>query len=106
MGVVNDIILRDACLACGLTEPISIEPDGSVWVGNDTERTYPDMTPIMAEYERLLGAEQHKQIERLRQAAYATQSDPIFFLYQRGDATEQEWLDAVEAVKSQFPYPV
>jgi hypothetical protein len=105
MGVVNDIILREACLACGLVEPISIESDGSVWVGEDGERTYPDMTSIMAEYERLLGAEDMKQVERLRQAAYAAQSDPIFFLYQRGDATEQEWLDAVDAVKAQFPYP-
>jgi hypothetical protein len=25
--------------------------------------------------------------------------------YQRGDATEQEWLDAVQAVKDAHPYP-
>jgi len=29
----------------------------------------------------------------------------LFFEYQRGEATEQEWLDAVQAVKDAHPYP-
>lgn len=41
-----------------------------------------------------------------RQAGYQSTSDPIFMQYQRGEATEQEWLDAVEAVKVANPYPV
>lgn len=41
-----------------------------------------------------------------RQAGYQQTSDPIFMQYQRGEATEQEWLDAVEAVKAANPYPV
>jgi hypothetical protein len=40
----------------------------------------------------------------LRSKAYLIESDPIFFQYQRGSKTEQEWLDAVNAVKTQFPY--
>ena len=40
-----------------------------------------------------------------RQAAYQTVSDPIFMQYQRGEATQQEWLDAVQAVKDANPYP-
>lgn len=39
-----------------------------------------------------------------RAAAYPTQSDPIFFQWQRGQKTEQEWLDAVAAVHAQYPY--
>jgi hypothetical protein len=39
-----------------------------------------------------------------REQAYKVQSDPIFFQYQRGDKTEQEWLDAVNLVKTQLPY--
>jgi hypothetical protein len=46
------------------------------------------------------------QVERARQAAYAVQADPLFFQYQRGEVTEQEWLDAVQAVKTAHPYPV
>ena len=44
-------------------------------------------------------------VERARQAAYAQTADPLFFQYQRGEATEQEWLDAVQAVKDAHPYP-
>lgn len=41
-----------------------------------------------------------------RQAGYQSTSDPIFMQYQRGEATEQQWLDAVQAVKDANPYPV
>jgi hypothetical protein len=46
-----------------------------------------------------------ENVELARQIAYQSQSDPIFFEYQRGDKTEQEWLDAVQAVKDANPYP-
>ena len=36
----------------------------------------------------------------------ASSADPIFFEFQRGDKTEAEWLDAVQAVKDANPYPV
>lgn len=41
-----------------------------------------------------------------RQFYYQRDTDPIFMQYQRGEATEQEWLDAVQAVKDANPYPV
>jgi hypothetical protein len=45
-------------------------------------------------------------VERARQAAYQKDADPLFFQWQRGDGTEQAWLDAVAAVKAAHPYPV
>jgi hypothetical protein len=47
----------------------------------------------------------YEAVERARAQAYRETSDPIFFQYQRGDKTEQEWLDAVQAVKDAHPYP-
>jgi len=44
-------------------------------------------------------------VENARRAAYEAQSDPLFFEWQRGDGTEQAWLDAVAAVKAAHPYP-
>ena len=41
---------------------------------------------------------------KLRELAYNLQSDPIFFQWQRGSKTQQDWLDAVEKVKAQYPY--
>ena len=40
----------------------------------------------------------------LRAAAYPKESDPIFFQWQRGKKTEQEWLHAVAQVHLQYPY--
>ena len=44
-------------------------------------------------------------VKQARQAAYQQTADPLFFGFQRGDNTEQEWVDAVQAVKDQYPYP-
>jgi len=38
-----------------------------------------------------------------RANAYREESDPIFFKSQRGEATEQEWLDKVNEIKQRFP---
>jgi hypothetical protein len=47
------------------------------------------------------------QARAARHAAYAAPDGPdaIFLQWQRGDATEQEWLDAVQVVKDAHPYP-
>ena len=45
-------------------------------------------------------------VEETRRQAYVREADPLFFGFQRGDNTEQEWLDAVQAVKDANPYPV
>jgi hypothetical protein len=45
------------------------------------------------------------QVQENRRQAYIRDADPLFFGYQRGENTEQEWLDAVQAVKDAHPYP-
>ena len=66
--------------------------------------------PTEAELEALWPTVQYdnayKAVEQARAIAYRETSDPIFFEYQRGDATEAEWLAAVQAVKTAHPYPV
>jgi len=44
-------------------------------------------------------------VETTRRTQYETQSDGIYFAWQRGDATEIEWRTAVAKVKSDNPYP-
>ena len=46
-----------------------------------------------------------KDIEAERIIGYRLISDPLFFQWQRGEATEQEWLDAVQSIKDKNPYP-
>lgn len=37
--------------------------------------------------------------------ALSREADPVFFQWQRGEATEADWLGRVEAVKARFPKP-
>ena len=46
-------------------------------------------------------------IENARQSraeAYREEADPLFFKWQRGEVTEQEWLDKIEEIKQRYPY--
>ena len=49
---------------------------------------------------------EYAAVQEARRQAYMLTADPLFFGFQRGDNTEQEWLDAVQAVKDSNPYPV
>lgn len=46
---------------------------------------------------------QQPDAEVLRQMAYRTESDPIFFKGQRGEATMEEWLAKVAEIKERYP---
>jgi hypothetical protein len=50
-------------------------------------------------------AERVAQVEAQRAEAYRTESDPLFFKSQRGEATHQEWLDKVAEIKARYPNP-
>jgi hypothetical protein len=43
--------------------------------------------------------------ERNRQAAYTQEADPLFFKWQAGEGTEQEWLAKREEIRTRYPYP-
>ena len=61
-----------------------------------------DARAPQVEYDR-----EYAAVRAARHAAYAAPDGPdaIFLQWQRGDASEQEWLDAVQAVKDAHPYP-
>jgi hypothetical protein len=43
------------------------------------------------------------QADAQRAQAYRNESDPIFFMWQRNEATEQQWLDKVAEIKARYP---
>jgi hypothetical protein len=47
----------------------------------------------------------YAQVQAERHAAYVSDADPLFFRWQRGQGTEQAWLNAVAAVDAAHPYP-
>ena len=48
-------------------------------------------------------AQHNKEMETKRLATYRNESDPLMFKWQRGEATQQEWLDAVASIKARYP---
>jgi hypothetical protein len=44
-----------------------------------------------------------EQIDALRLTAYQSESDPLFFKYQRGEIEKQVWLDKVEEIRQRYP---
>jgi hypothetical protein len=43
--------------------------------------------------------------KRNRSAAYAAESDPLFFKAQAGEVDQAEWLAKREEIRARFPYP-
>lgn len=77
---------------------------GLTWLSEDIEK--PTLEELEAQWAQVQYEAEFERVEKARQAAYQTQSDPVFFSYQRGEATEEDWLGAVQAVKDALPYPV
>lgn len=76
--------------------------EGLTWLDSSKKPSKAELDALWLEVQAEV---QREQVERQRKAAYAVESDPVFFQYQRGDVTEQDWLDAVQAVKDRYPYP-
>ncbi len=76
--------------------------DGLTWL-SDTPK--PTQVELDALWPQVAYETQVAKVENNRLVAYEQTSDPIFFKWQRGDATEAEWREAVAKVKLDNPYP-
>lgn len=76
--------------------------DGLTWL-SDTPK--PTQAELDAAWPRVNYTNQCAIVEAARLVAYEQQSDPLYFKWQRGEATEAEWRAAVAKVKADNPYP-
>lgn len=44
-------------------------------------------------------------VQEKRRVAYVVESDPLFFSWQAGETSEQDWVDKREEIKLRFPLP-
>lgn len=44
--------------------------------------------------------------ELLRLSAYRGEADPLFFKWQAGEGTEEEWKAKRQEIRDRYPYPV
>jgi len=75
---------------------------GLTWLSDTPKPTKKALEALWAEVQYETA---YAQVESARLAEYQATTDPLFFEFQRGDVTEQAWLDAVQAVKDANPYP-
>jgi hypothetical protein len=73
-----------------------------VWLSNTPQ---PTQAELDAAWPQVDYDNQVAIVEQNRLSAYEKQSDPLYFKWQRGDATEAEWRAAVAKVKADNPYP-
>ncbi len=75
-----------------------------------TEIIYRDLTADeIAEREAWEAGAHDRAMENVRKArqnAYQQTADPLFFKFQAGEATKEDWLAAREGVVAAHPYPV
>ena len=50
-----------------------------------------------------LAAKKVAEAQANRKAAYMAESDPLFFKWQAGEATEEEWLAKRAEIRARFP---
>jgi len=81
----------------------SIPPHSIVeWDGPDPQPTESELESAYTAAIAEMALEQSKQN---RAVAYRNESDPLFFKYQRGEVTKEEWEAKVEEIRTRYPYP-
>lgn len=90
-GVVTNVVVADAPLADNWVET---DQAGPGWLYQNGQFTAPPpVVPTQAEQ------------EAKRQAAYTAEADPLFFKWQAGEGTEEEWLAKRQEIRDRYPYP-
>ena len=84
--------------------------EGAEWVlrGDDLEwldanQTQPSDAEIEAEVARLTALEPARIATENRRAAYIAESDPLFFKWQAGETTQEEWQAKRNEIKARYP---
>lgn len=49
-------------------------------------------------------AQQIHTMHKYRAFAYQREADPLFHKWQRGEATQEQWLAKTEEIKQRYPY--
>lgn len=90
-GVVSNVVVADAPLESNWVETTQAGPG---WLYQNGEfLPPPPVVPTKAEQ------------EAKRHAAYTEEADPLYFKWQAGEGTEEEWLAKRQEIRDRYPYP-
>jgi hypothetical protein len=74
--------------------------DGITWLDESPKPTEEEMAALWQQTQVIV---QNKQADRNRKNAYQMESDPLFFMAQRGESTMEEWQAKVAEIKQRYP---
>jgi hypothetical protein len=86
-----------------VSSPSEIEGKRAKWINNNW--IYEDLPEDPTTSNPLTLEQQQFISQSERQGAYIREADPLFFKWQRGEATEQEWLEKIAEIKARYPNP-
>ena len=79
------------------------EYSGLTWLDDSPKPSQAELDAAWPQVQTDLANEQARQS---RLVAFEQEADPLFFGWQRGENTEQDWLDKVAEIRARFPYEV
>lgn len=65
----------------------------------------PEEKKLIAQWKKEQPARELADAQEARRQGYVRISDPVFFQWQRGEKTEQDWKDAIAEVNALYPIP-
>lgn len=110
MDIRNPTLAQDGRIDCEINHPVygwipfTADPNDVEQHGRDIHKTALAMSPSAYVAPPAYVPTKADQ-EAARAEAYRTESDPIFFMAQRGEATMAEWTAKVAEIKVRYPYP-
>jgi hypothetical protein len=63
----------------------------------------PTIEEVQAELARLEAEAPNKEAEKNRLRSYQKESDPLFFKWQAGEATQEEWVAKRNEIRARYP---
>ena len=75
---------------------------GLTWLSDTPKPTKTTLEKLWSEVEYEVA---YERIEQARQAAYQQTADPLFFKWQAGTGTKEEWEAERQRIKDANPYP-
>jgi hypothetical protein len=99
--------ITDGLTALGFTSGYAIGGEPAEIILWQNDKPQPSLKEISAAAIQGAYLRELDSVKQARHNAYVAPggSDAVFLKYQRGEATKQEWLDAVQAINDAHPYP-
>jgi len=83
--------------------PFTASPDDEKGSDLYAQAVAGEFGPVAGYVEPVVFPPTQAQIDALRRSAYQSEADPLFFKWQRGESTEQAWIDTIASIRQRYP---